>query len=55
MTRGIVNPMENITDICNCNPCPSRKRGEFDNAKDIATPIIDNYLGVEHVNHALAT
>jgi len=44
MTRGMVNPMENIIDIYNCNPCPSKKKGEFDNAKDIAALIIDNYL-----------
>jgi hypothetical protein len=36
--------MKNINDKYKCNPCPNKKRGEFCNAKGLATPTVDVYL-----------
>jgi hypothetical protein len=42
--------MEHINDIYRCSSWPNKRKGEFGNVARIATPIVNNYLRVEHVN-----
>jgi hypothetical protein len=36
--------MENINDINKCNPCSSKRKGEFNNVEDIITPVVKDCL-----------